>query len=547
MGGIGSYVRNVTAALAMAGHDVHVFTFTLPRDVLANIPAGITVHETPDLAARVATNQMRAMLAMAISSAGDGMYRLGIAQMLTAAFLGEHAARPFDVVECPEVEALGLPLLLSRVNVPVVTHLHCATAIAYEANGVEIGDRERLITSLEFAAIHLSDGVCAPTRRVVELTESQIGHRLDTEIIPHTLIAKDRGFTAPSSDGPILFVGRLERLKGCELLADALKIFLVDNTAATFKFLGPDTHTGPGGRSMRQHIESVLGPALSRRVSFLGEVGRDVVDTELAGCSFCVMPSLTENFSMAVCEAMSTGRAVVVGAGTGSVEIVDNPELIADRGSSTDLARVMTRLWRDRSALVTISKRAQDRVDSLCDPEVTSRQRVRYYQSVIDRFAATHGDERIERLAALPPTCVASILPAISTIAGILCGVSQTADSPGAKLLRIMEDSSSRTGSASRVLLYGAGKYTTRLLSERHRWEAVGHAVTAIIDDHPRFRETPEFLGLPVRSLASAVESARSGEPFPPIVLSTDTYTDQFWTQTAPLRALGVEVHRLCA
>src|SRR6516162_236037 len=33
MGGIGAAVRQTALALAQAGHDVHVFTFTLPQDV----------------------------------------------------------------------------------------------------------------------------------------------------------------------------------------------------------------------------------------------------------------------------------------------------------------------------------------------------------------------------------------------------------------------------------------------------------------------------------------------------------------------------------
>ncbi len=96
-----------------------------------------------------------------------------------------------------------------------------------------------------------------------------------------------------------------------------------------------------------------------------------------------------------------------------------------------------------------------------------------------------------------------------------------------------------------RVLLYGAGKHTTRLLAERHTWEQHGHRVIGVIDDHPRFLENPSCLGLPVRSLAAAEAAARAGEPHPPVVLSTDTYEEQFWEQTAALRAMDVPVFKL--
>jgi glycosyltransferase involved in cell wall biosynthesis len=548
MGGIGSYVRNVSAGLVAAGHDVHVFTFDLPTDARAHVPPGVNFHETPDLATRVDRGLLPAPLAAALNAGGDGVYRLAIAQLLTAAFLAEHARQAFDVVEVPEVEALGLPLLLNpSANVPVVTHLHCATAIAYEGNRIAMGAGERLITALEFAAIALSDAICAPTRAVVELTRQHMaGTAVEAEIIPHSLATADKPILLPPGDGPVLFVGRLERLKGCEILAAALVLFLNDNPAATFRFAAPDTNTGPGGRSMRRHIEALLGPELGRRVTFLGEAPRATIDAELAAASFCVMPSLRENFSMALCEAMAAGRAVVVAGGTGSVEVVGDDGLVAERGSAADLAKIMTRLWRDRTQLKTQSLKAHERVKTLCDPARVARQRVAFYASVIERFTASCGAGRAGRLSKLPPSCAGAVLPAVVALAGAMSGCAASGvTTPGTRLLRICETIERQTGRPATVTLYGAGKHTTRLLSERHLWESHGHRVAAVMDDHPRFTTTPAFLGLPVRSVSAVVAAKSAGETIPPVVLSTDTYEDQFWQQTAPLRALGVAVFRL--
>ncbi|HSZ58134.1 MAG TPA: hypothetical protein VK797_20895, partial [Tepidisphaeraceae bacterium] len=88
-------------------------------------------------------------------------------------------------------------------------------------------------------------------------------------------------------------------------------------------------------------------------------------------------------------------------------------------------------------------------------------------------------------------------------------------------------------------------KHTARLLSERHRWETRRHRVVGIIDDHPRFAQSPVHLDLPVQSLESAKARVRAGQMLPPVVLSTDTYEEQFWAQCAPLRAAGVPVLRL--
>jgi glycosyltransferase involved in cell wall biosynthesis len=547
MGGIGSYVRNAVAALAQGGHDVHVFTFALPPDTRANVPVGVTLHEVADLATRVTQGHLPAVLAAAINAGGEAIYRLAIAQLLTEAFKAQHAAQPFDVVEVPEVEALGLPLLVdANIHVPVVTHLHCATAIAYTGNAVAVGRAERLIADLEFAAIHLADAICAPTKKVVELTGAHMNRPIAADIIPHAFVANDLPFAAPDPDGPVLFVGRLERLKGCEVLAEALRDFLNDNPTATFRFLAPDTNTGPNGGSMQQFIETTIGPDLQSRVTFAGEVSRDAIDLELAGASFCVMPSLWENFSMAICEAMAAGRAVVVAGGSGSVEVVGDGAPVAHRGSPADLARWMTHLWRDRGTLEGHSLAAYRRVRQLCDPVRVTQQRVAWYTDAIGRFAAAGPSERTARLATLPASIAASVLPSIVSLAGSLCGVRHAStETPGSRLLRIFTEEAGRSGGRARLMLYAAGKHTTRLLSERHLWESAGHAVVGIIDDHPRYAAGGEHLGLPVQSLACAVATRRAGRTLPAIVLSTDTYEDQFWAQTAPLRELGVDVHRL--
>jgi glycosyltransferase involved in cell wall biosynthesis len=549
MGGIGSYVRQCAAALALAGHEPHVFTLSESPSQPQNIPPGVVLHQTPDPAARVLAGTLSAELSAALNAGGEAIYRLGIAWLLTDAFQREHQQNAFDIVEVADVDASGLPLLLDAGrSLPVIVHLHTCTAIANRINNAEIGSREKLIEAMEAAQIHLADAICAPTRAVVNSTRAFTNIDREPEIIPHPYVCPESvsaPHIPPPANGPILFIGRLEWRKGCGVIAEILNDFLRANPAAKIRFIGPDTSTAPGGNSVRLHLQQSLENDLRDRVEFTGELPLPEVEKSLLGCSFCLLPSLSENFSLAICEAMAAGRITIVAAGTGSVEVAGASAVIVEPGSAKSLLAAMDSLYRDRRRLGELSQKAFDRVRTFCDPVAVSKQRVNFYQRMIENFRHRPPDFTSNRLASLPPEIAGALLPCISRVTSALLRIDTNIDSPGGRLEQICQKLTTDRGESARILLYGAGKHTARLLSESHRWERHGHKVVGLIDDHPRFVRMPQYLGLPVRSLAEAQKDAIAGNAMPAVVLSTDTYEQQFWEQTAPLREQGVRVFKL--
>ncbi len=540
MGGIGSYVRQCAAALAQADQDVHVFTLAVPPEVRADAPPGVHLHDIPDPARRILDGTLPPVLASALTAAGDGAYRLSLACLLSAEVLKLHREKPFDIVESPDVENLGLPLMLnSSFSAPVITHLHCCTAIGHMANEVPVGPTERLRLALEFAGIHLADSICAPTRNIIEETRKFLPVAEPATVIPYPFVCTGAGFSPPQADGPMVFLGRIERRKGVHLIADALNVVLKERAGATFRFVGPDTSTGPGGSSMCQYIRSRLAPDIASRVHFTGELSRPEIEKELLAARFCVLPSLWENFPLACCEAFAAGRTAIVASGTGSVELVADAGMVAERDAVESIASAMLRLTGGPKLLHDLSRRAYDRIRQMSDPVRVAQQRVDYFRHVIDSW---NGRANLSaKLQTLPADCIASVLPAfaalVSQVSGSECGLEEV--TPGRRLLSIMDDLQRQSRRPAQVLLYGAGRHTARLLSERALWESRGHRVVGLIDDHPRFAVEPKHLDLPVQSLRSATNSSM------PVVLSTDTYQDQFWQQTAALRERGVPVFRL--
>ena len=120
-----------------------------------------------------------------------------------------------------------------------------------------------------------------------------------------------------------------------------------------FGSIGPGTSSSAFGWHIHaRHTSAANADSAAReRVEFTGELPLPQVEQALKECSFCVLPSLSENFSLAVCEAMAAGRTTIVAENTGSVELIGDGGVIVEAGSAASLLAVMDSTYRNRRAL----------------------------------------------------------------------------------------------------------------------------------------------------------------------------------------------------
>jgi glycosyltransferase involved in cell wall biosynthesis len=547
-GGIGTYILQAACALAAAGHEPHIFTPPLPSDVKAQLSPAVALHETKELAEVMADSQMPPALAEEITAGrgGEATHRLGLAWSLCNALKIFHEQHPLDIVEAPEYEALALPLLLNPVpNLPVVTHLHLCSAIAREGNAgtaQPASDDDARIDALEAAAITLADGICSPTRWLVAETSRHAGELPHVDIIPYPMNIPAAPQPLPE-DGPILFVGRLEARKGSDLMPGAFSRFLARNPDATIRLVGSDTQTpataaGPG-ESVRARLVQRLLPELRPRVIFAGEKSPAQVREEFTACRFSIVPSLFENFPYVAVESLAAGRPVIAGDATGTVEVVGDAGLAFSRGNAEEFAGAMEQLWRDHQLCARLAEKARLRAAQLFSLENTITARINFYQRAIEHRRTSK--VRSSRFSVSSPPPSPALLEAIALLSNHAAPLPPiNPNSPGARLLHILNQIAPQGG--AKVHLYGAGRFTSRLLTQRRLWESRGHLIVGLIDDHPRFATNPAHLGFPVQSVQAAQQSLTSADH---VILSTDTFEDQFWDQAAGLCHAGICVHRL--
>lgn len=121
----------------------------------------------------------------------------------------------------------------------------------------------------------------------------------------------------------LLFVGRLERLKGAEAAIRALAL-LNDRRHADIRLVivGEDARGASGEESEKRRLKAVATEAGVRdRVDFAGSVAHLELPYFYSAADVCVMPSYSESFGLVALEAQACG-CPVVGSGVSGLRSV---------------------------------------------------------------------------------------------------------------------------------------------------------------------------------------------------------------------------------
>jgi glycosyltransferase involved in cell wall biosynthesis len=198
------------------------------------------------------------------------------------------------------------------------------------------------------------DRVLAPSRYFAEVVRADVG-RVPVHVLPNGI----ERIAAPSPVTGVrhlVYVGRLERVKGVHVLLDACRRLLGQLPGLRLTIVGD-------GRE-RAALESGAHDLLSAgAVRFLGWQGEAAVAGHLASASVVVLPSLwPENFPTVALEALQLGRPLAGSRVGGIPELVgpDNGALV-EPGDPAGLARELLRLLSDQDLLRAMGRASAER------------------------------------------------------------------------------------------------------------------------------------------------------------------------------------------
>jgi glycosyltransferase involved in cell wall biosynthesis len=274
-----------------------------------------------------------------------------------------------DLVIFADFNAEGLFLLLQSGagTYDKTTFLLTINGMNYEVISVHEGDRQGmshsimdipdigLLLAMEGLCVHLAPEIVSPTECAWEEIRRRLGIRKTARIIPNLIdldlfcpekkVIRGKPPEQPIDKVPsvsyriplraevreelhqeplILFVGRLDRMKGADLLLKAYFEIAdqMDTAIPRIIFIGRDCFWKAYNSTFLEYWKDRIPEKYRELISFLGQVSHDQIRDYLKKATVSVFPSRWEPFGIVCLEAMAMGCPVVVSKGTGLEEVL---------------------------------------------------------------------------------------------------------------------------------------------------------------------------------------------------------------------------------
>lgn len=348
-GGMNVYVRDLTRTLGLCGIGVDVFTRSQDEHVphvLHHLGYG---NRVVHILAGPEIPMSKLQLAEHLNTFTDGVREFA-----------ESKDEKYDIIHSHYwLSGLVGLSLREEWNIPLIQMFHTLARMKDRVARSAEEEPSKLRLDSEGQLLRKADRVVAATP--AEVAQIQWLYREDTDrvvVIPPGVdtsrfypISKDEAkefIGVPCPDRMLLFVGRIEPLKGVDTLIQAVGILqsegVFNEQPYCLAVIGGDTHISREQMTDEMDRLQSLGKSLGVHdlVTFLGRRDQDTLQYYYSAAEVVVVPSYYESFGLVALEAMACGTPVVASETGGLAFLVkdgetgfhvpaDDPKALAER------------------------------------------------------------------------------------------------------------------------------------------------------------------------------------------------------------------------
>jgi D-inositol-3-phosphate glycosyltransferase len=352
-GGMNIYVLNLSNYLGKMGHKIDIYT---------------RVHKTNDEKIIKLHENVRIIHLRGREVSNTDYYSRNLLE-----FIRKNKLR-YDIFHAHYFYSGVIGLLLR-------THLKIPQLVTFHSLGktkeLYIGIKDKKRIPLEKKVIEAADGIVAST----ELEKNDLKEYYQTKgakifvVSPgvnHYLFKPQDKFSSrkklllPKNKKIILFVGRIDPIKGITLLIEAIsaltKIYPTFQDNFRVLLIGGDIKSSIfwQNQEVKKIKQLIAQKELECCIKFIGSKPHRVLPYYYSASDVVVAPSLYESFGLVVLEAMATGACILASRAGGLKYLVKdrvNGRLF-ESGNTGDLAKILWELLNDQKQRKRLGKKA---------------------------------------------------------------------------------------------------------------------------------------------------------------------------------------------
>lgn len=371
-GGMNVYVREVARELGSRGIQVDVFTrWREPDDPRIQDlgPNARVIHVESGPIRYIPKSEVHARI---------GEFTAKVTRFIEAEGL------TYDLIHSHYwLSAIVARDLATRYRIPAVQMFHTLGLVKAEVMDEDINGETETRVAIERQAVRDSNAIVAASEieasELVELYGADprklciVPCGVDTDLFrPVRQVDARETLGRDQCEQLVLFVGRIEQIKGIDILLDGLGLLYQRRPDLRSQIclvvvggaLDPNDDA-PETEKLEDLRRRVHEHRMEDTVDFVGSVDQKRLALWYSAADVCAVPSLTESFGLVALEAMACGTPVVATRVGGLQTVVEDGEsgLLVPPGDREELSRAIERVLMDHRLRIHLAHGSRDRAE----------------------------------------------------------------------------------------------------------------------------------------------------------------------------------------
>ena len=384
-GGLANYIHKIAHALTLRDHRVSVFVLS-NQDRVWN-DGQVKVIEVKIV--RTPLIKFPGKPVFLLNTVLPAYDQIRSSRRIAHFVWKEHRVDPFDILQ---TSSYAVPGYTMRKNgrIPLVCRISSYTPILRSAYGRQRSLAEFFCDWLEIRQVIDADAAFSPSLFNISLFERLEAFKPDLLRTPIDLIKIKPDVSLYEKEllgvRYLLFFGTMSKMKGVDLIADAIHGILRSHPDTHFVFVGRDDGM-PKGIKMTDFILSRNRDQESH-IHFIPSIPKAPLYAIIAHSVAVLMPSRVDNYPNACLEAQMLGIPVIGSRNSSLDEMIEDGKtgFLVENGNSKELTDAIIKLLNlDEEAYQAMQQANLAQIDAL-GGEDRLNQLLTYYKEVVQRF-----------------------------------------------------------------------------------------------------------------------------------------------------------------